>query len=148
MGALLQAPSNEVELNEHTSVSFEGETFMNPVYSSTIDDIFRKNDMIMDWKLDETELKQLGDVTDIEFFKSVKKGDFSRSKFADLSSDEDGLTSYGLKQVFEKKLDEDERKQMMESLGYNENLYSIKTRMFVFTCHSTDTMQLKIGDNL
>ena len=81
-------------------------------------------------------------------FKKVREGDFTKAKFEGMSCDEEGLTNYGLKQVFDKKLTEEERAQMMESLGYDENLYSVKSRVFVFTCHSTDPMKLKIGDNI
>ena len=121
-------------------MTFEDETFLHPVYSSTLDDIFRKSDIILDRKLDEHELNQLGDITDIDFFKKVRDGDFTKAKFEGMSCDEEGLTNYGLKQVFDKKLSDDERTQMMETLGYDENLYSVKSRVFVFTCHSTDSM--------
>lgn len=92
-GALLSASTKEKkELNLYETDP-SGRKVPHLEYAATIDDIFRKVDLVLNRELSAEELNQFGLITDLDYFKQIKAEDFKKgSKFADVSSTDDGLT--------------------------------------------------------
>ena len=98
LGGLLQRPKNGRN-PEMWKVQKGDETFYHPDYETTIEDIFRKLDLILNRVLDNRELNILGDISGLISFRAVVKSDFNKQvgKFKDFSCTNDGLTLFGFK---------------------------------------------------
>lgn len=108
LGGLLQKPLNGSDDPFTPFLEHDGETFWHPILNSTIVDIFRKVDLVLNRQLDAEELNQLGDITNMDYFKNIEEEDFLGPDFKDISCDKNGLTLYGFKQVL-MKLSQEER---------------------------------------
>lgn len=158
-GALLQRPFDAKDPVDW-KVELNGIKYAHPDYETTINDIFRKIDLILNRTLDHEELQQFGQIVDLDFFKNVQEEDFEydSKKFKGVSFnacdyDEDnnvannpGLTLFGFKQVLHKQLDKKDLDQILEKMGYDESLYSTKARVIVCTLHSDQPLTCSITD--
>ena len=68
IGDLLSHPFNPVTTEEEPMINYDFEEYPNPIYTSTLADIFRKTDMVLDWTLSAEELNNFGLITEVETF--------------------------------------------------------------------------------
>ena len=108
----------------------------------------------MNRRLDEEELNQLGYITENEFLHSITKDDFAKTatklgriSYVDTEQDADnyGLTPFGFIQLLKSKIANDVD-EILEKLGYDENLYSTKSKLFVVSIHAERPLQLSFKD--
>lgn len=106
--------------------------------------------------LDEGELNQFGEIVDLDFFRNITSKDFgtSSSKFSGLSyrsTDVDsknyGLSEFGFIQLMQTMTDA-QLSQILEKMGYDEHLYSTKSKVFVLSIHAERRIQAYIKDNV
>ena len=64
----MQRPLNGEEAIEEWEVERDGVKMLHTDFSSTLDDIFRKIDLVLNRTLDHEELNQLGAISGIKFF--------------------------------------------------------------------------------
>ena len=115
---------------------------------STIIDIFRKIDLTANGILSAKELNQFGNIVSSKKFKDIKQKDFKSSKFKNISCTSEGLTRFGFMQFIMQNLDQKEMDKMLERLGYDSQLRSLKSRVFVITFHSSEPLRVTIKDIL
>lgn len=139
-----EAKQNKVSLKEASKRKIELEKY----YGATINDIFRKIDMSANGILSAKELNQFGIIVDNKKFKDIKQSDFTSEKFKNISCTKEGLTRHGLSQFFFHNFDQKEITKMLEKLGYDEMLHSLKSRVFVITFHAEEALSVKIHDIL
>ena len=60
IGDLLSLPFDPVNDEEIPTIEYDFEEYPNPIYSSTLADIFWKTDMVLDWTLSAEELNNFG----------------------------------------------------------------------------------------
>lgn len=92
----------------------------------------------------------------MEVFKNITKEDFSvsSSKFSgisyrslDLDKVNYGLTEFGFMQ-FLQTFKEEELTQILTKAGYDDKLYSTKSKVFVVSMHCERPVKAKIMDNV
>jgi len=105
-------------------------TYMNSIFG----DIFSKMDLQLNGQLSAQELNQFGEIIDDDELKSIKMADFFSEKFWNFSCDENGFTKYGFIQYLSQ-FSDDRIHNMLTKLGYNEDLYSTKSRVFTLSFH-------------
>jgi hypothetical protein len=143
-GALLQRPfHNHPEPIEvkHIPHHYAYST-LHPYVESVIGDIFRKIDLCMNSQVDAKELNGLGRIIDNYFMKSLLQKDFTKEKFDRASCTKKGLTEFGFKTLLVKEESKTFRK-VLNKLGYDEGLYSVKSRVYGLTFHSDKTLKIK-----
>ena len=143
------------------------------LFESTANDIFRKFDMLLNRELGYSEFKGFCDcvnkhLTEEEFnkdilgkFASTKNVDSKRGGFTGESmpsesqtargSREGGLTLEGFKrflvnEIENQKMKEDKMFEWLADLGYDQDLYSIRSRCFMLTFHSTADLSVSVRD--
>ena len=124
---------------------------MHPLWKSTLRDVFKKVDMLMTRQLDPADLRIFGEMSGLKYMKKIQDymmNDKQRLRF--YSSSKDGLTMYGftelctdIEEIKEKDLD-----AALKQMGYDEDLFSNKTRNFVFSVHCNEPIKCSIGDAL
>ena len=128
-------------------VMFNGQQKTHAFYKSTFDDIFSKLDLQLDGQLSAKELNQFGEIIDNDVFEDLTVPDFFKEKFWNISCDENGLTRYGFHQILETFNDEN-IEDMLCKLGYDSSLYSLKSKMYTLTFHSSVPIRVRISDAL
>lgn len=112
--------------------------------------------MNMNRRLDEEELNQIGYITSIDFLHQITRDDFLNSstkfnKMSYVSIEEDetnyGLTPFGFMQLLQQKLP-NQIDEIISELGYDENLYNTKAKLFVMSIHSERPLQLSFKDSV
>lgn len=76
---------------------------------------------------------------------NITEESLSSPEFENISCDSNGLTRFGFMQLMNR-YSEEEISEMMHKLGYDENLYSIKSRVFTITFHSAAEVRIRIGN--
>jgi calpain-15 len=117
-------------------------------YFSTILDVFRKIDLTANGILSAKELNQFGHIVDSKKLKNLKQSDFKSSDFEKISCTKEGLTRYGFWQFITTNMKKKEMLDMLKKLGYDLELRSLKSRVFVITFHSSESISVKIKDIL
>jgi calpain-15 len=143
-GATLRAPSNpknQIPLK----INFRGKEQIHAFYKSTFDDIFNKLDLQLNSQLSAGELNQFGQLIDNDVFEDITEEDLVSEDFHNISWDENGLTRYGFHQILET-FSDDRINDMLYKLGYDNSLYSLKSRMFTLTFHSSEPLRVRISD--
>ena len=120
------------------------ETFNKLAYSA-INDIFRKIDLQLDGVLTSKELNQFGQITDEDFFRKITDRTFTSRDFEDISWTENGLTRFGMTQILNS-FPESKLKKMFSRMGYDDRMFSMKSRVFVITFHSSIPLRVAIKD--
>jgi len=144
---------------------------MSMLFESTANDIFRKFDMLLNRELGYSEFKGFCDcvdkhLTEDEFnrdilgkFASTKKMNSKRgttnesqpSESQTARAREGGLTLEGFKRFLVNEIEnnmmkEDQMFEWLANLGYDEDLYSIRSRCFMLTFHSTVDLSVSVRD--
>jgi calpain-15 len=146
-GAALSRPDTGAKdpvkyLNEQSKRSV-----LHPVINATLDDIFRRIDVQLNGFLSVEELNAFGEIIDDDLFKNITSDDLAGKDFNHISCNADGLTSFGLKQMF-REMDPKEGLGYLEKLGYDESLYSTKAKPFTITFHTNSDLRVRIGNAL
>lgn len=147
-GALLTKPLGAETGKIEFKVQFQHITMPHPYYFSTMNDIFRKVDLALNGKLSAGELNQFGKIIDNKEMQKLKQTDFTSSAFKTYSCDKEGLTNLGFKQYLFRNLKDKQISTMLDKLGYDQQLYSTKSRVFVMTFQSDYPIKVKINESI
>lgn len=134
-GALLTKTTTDV-LPVPLKVDSKGRKFWNPKVYSTLYDIFRKIDLQLDGMLTARELNLFGKIVNEPFFINLTQ---DSPEIQSLSTFP-GLTKALLK------YSDTRMREMLNSLGYDETLFSFKSRVFVLTFHASEDIRVRIGN--
>jgi hypothetical protein len=119
---------------------------------SSLQDIFRKADLGLKRCLNKEELNLIGSVMDIELLKNLKEEDFNSQKgrLSFFAADERGLTQNGFIELMTdpEEVPADQLLKGMAKMGYNDEMYSCKSRAYVCSIHSESKIKVKMGDTL
>ena len=147
-GCALKRPAN-AEPENIRLLNDKGEP--HPLFLSTINDIFRKFDLVISNTIDFKELKALFEILG----KRLIEPEFKTTILDKYASYKDELTLKGFTDWFVdqvRKEGEDTVFTWLEKLGYDRDLYSIRSRLFTVTFHSkaleqdSGQMEVKIRD--
>lgn len=112
---------------------------------STIIDIFRKFDMLMTRELTYIEFKGFYECLD----KHISQKDFEMHLLSKYQSTQKGLTLRGFIDFFKQQI-KDQGQQVIQKwfsmLGYDNNLYSVRSRSFVMSIHSDIELSVVVRD--
>ncbi|OMJ87011.1 hypothetical protein SteCoe_11338 [Stentor coeruleus] len=141
-GCLLRRPE-DAPMERTKLLTSKGE--LTDIAESTIQDIFRKFDMLLNRELSYTEFKGFYEcinrsLTEIEYKQKVLKR---------YCSTENGLSLKGFKDFFVdniKSLGEEAIWGWLDSLGYDRELYSVRSRCFILTFHSETEISITVRD--
>lgn len=141
-GCLLRRPT-DAPLERVKLLTTKGE--LTDIADSTVQDIFRKFDMLLNRELSFTEFKGFYEcinrsLTEIEYKQKVLKR---------YCSTENGLSLKGFKDFFIeniKSLGEEAIWGWLENLGYDRELYSVRSRCFILTFHSETEISVTVRD--
>jgi len=141
---------------------------MSALFESTVEDIFKKFDMLMNKELGYCEFKGFCDcvakvMTENEF--SVILERYSSTKFmyeaqnkaqsmpANMGPSEvvGGLTLEGFKrflvgEIEDRNMNEEFMFTWLQNLGYDADLFSVRSRCFMLTLHSSNELQVTVRD--
>jgi len=145
-GALLQKPLNAKEGKLDYKVEHNKITMPHPFFLTTLNDIFRKIDLALNGQLSAAELNQFGRIVNEARFMKIKDSSFTRKEFKRISCDKDGLTNLGFKQYLFRNFETDKIIKMLEKLGYDEGLYSTKSRVIIVSIQADTGTDVKIRD--
>lgn len=153
-GALVQHPKGiKSSPVEYVSTKLPGlGRVPHPYWKSSLQSVFKKTDLGLKRALDKQDLNLLGQVMDIELLKNLEDSDFNtaKGKLSYFACNERGLTEYGFVELMTdpEEVKEGELKGGMKALGYDEELFSNKSRAYVFSIHSEKKVKVKMGDTL
>ena len=141
-GCLLRRPP-EAPREKVNLTSRDGE--LTPIARSTIDDIFRKFDMLLNSELSYTEFKGFYEcigrtISEVEFKQKILK------RYCNTDS---GITLQGFRDFFRDQIRTNGYETIcgwLELLGYDEELYSVRSRCFVLTFHSESEIAVTVRD--
>lgn len=135
---------------EHVPAKFAfGDTaWPHPYFSSTINDIFRKLDLAVNGMLSVQELNQFGKIINEPLFTNIKQSDLTSSQFANISCNEQGLSLLGFKQFLFRNFNNEEIREILNKMGYDDALNSLKSRVFMVSFQAMDSMEVRIKDIL
>ncbi|OMJ79270.1 hypothetical protein SteCoe_20738 [Stentor coeruleus] len=117
---------------------------LHPLFLSTIKDIFRKYDIMLKGELGYHEFKNLMETCS----ENIIQKDFENIK-ANFCSTQFGLTQEGLVSYFKDAMSKRGDEKIWEwllALGYDKDFYSIKSRVFLLSLHSTCKLKLTVRD--
>ena len=147
--SILNEVKNEKKENNITTELYNIETkTFSPIFISTVKDIFKKFDILLNKSLSFREFKQ--------FLECVKSdlANFDENEFknilAQFQSYNGSITENGFVEFWKKKLIEnkEEIKNWFEALGYDNDLYPLKSRCFMLTFHSDIPISVSARDAL
>jgi len=118
---------------------------INERLESTLRDIFRKFDMLLNRELTYTEFKGICECINRKLTEEEFKSEFL-NKFCSTSK---GLTYRGFRDFFIKsikELDEPIVWDWLENLGYDRELYPIRSRTFILSFHSDTELAVTVKD--
>lgn len=146
-GATLGRPNNDPKDPVDFKVERGDRLRLHPVLRSTIDDIFRRMDLQLNGALSADELNQFGRLIGCEELENVTDEDLEGEAFENISCNANGITNFGIKQYFTK-YEPEEIAEFIAKLGYDESLYSTKSKPFTITFHTKSDLRVRIGDAL
>jgi hypothetical protein len=146
-GAALSRPNVDPKDPVDLKVQHGNREMLHPVVRTTLDDIFRRMDLQLNGSLSAGELNQLGQLVGDENLSNLTSDDLAGEHFENISCNADGITNYGLKQLF-RRTDPSQVLGFLEKLGYDESLYSTKSKPFTVTFHTNSKLRVRIGDAL
>lgn len=132
------APTERIKL-----LNSKGE--LTDLTDSTIADIFRKFDMLLNRELSYTEFKGFYECIN----RTISEVEYRQKVLKKYSSTENGLSLKGFKDFFIdniKASGEDTVWSWLESLGYDRELYSVRSRCFILTFHSVTEISVTVRD--
>ena len=125
---------------------------MNEYLETTIEEIFRKFDMLLYRELTYCEFKGFCECIGRT---NLTEKEFQTEILNTYHSTERGITLQGFKQYIKdqiievKKLSQGSEEQVwqwLENLGYDRDLYSVRSRCFVLTLHSSSEVAVTVRD--
>lgn len=146
-GATLSKPNVDPKGPINLKVETDGRTLLHPVVSTTMDDVFRRMDLQLNGSLSAQELNQFGRLIGNDQLANVTEDDLDSEEFENISCDHNGMTNFGMKQYF-RRFDADEIATYLERLGYDDALYSTKSKPFTITIQTESPLRVRIGDAL
>ena len=127
---------------EYTSLLLDKQ--LHPLFLSTIKDVFRKFDITLKAELGFHDFKNLMETCG----ENITQKDFESIKSLHCST-QNGLTQEGLISYFKEiilKRGEEKIWDWLLALGYDKDLYSVKSRMIILNVHSTTKIKLTVRD--
>ena len=127
---------------EYTSLMLEKQ--LHPLFLSTIRDIFRKYDITLQGELGYSEFRYMMETCS----EIISHNEFNTLKTCHCSTT-NGITQEGLVSYFKEiihKRGEEKMWEWLQALGYDKDLYSIKSRVFILSVHSTVKLKLTVKD--
>jgi len=121
------------------------------LFESTVTDIFKKFDLVISNTIDFKEFSQFCAIIGLK----MTEPEFKSGVLARYCSSEGGITLRGFKNWFRDqvgKIGQDAAYEWLAKLGYDKQLYSLKSRCFTVTFHSKSVeegegeMEVKIRD--
>jgi len=112
---------------------------------TTVEDIFRKFDMLLIRELTFCEFKGFCECIG----RQLTEKEFQNEYLNRFNSTEKGLTLQGFKDFWLdslSRLNEHVIYQWLENLGYDQDLYSCRSRCFIFTLHSVEEVCVTVRD--
>jgi calpain-15 len=119
---------------------------LHPLVKSTLRDIFRRFDLLISEDLSYNEMKALMETIGEKL--SIQDFDNLKTKYC---STQRGITFEGFQDYFYDliiKRGEVQTWSILEKLGYDNDLYSTRTRGFVLTLHSNKALKFQVRDAL
>lgn len=147
-GCFFGRPFDKPTVQTTPLYNYEEKKF-SPIFISTLKDIFKKFDLLLNRKLGFNEFKGFWecikkDVIDEKFFKE--------NILEKYQSHEDGLTERGFIKFFEDAFmgedGEAKVRQWLNLLGYDSELYPLRSRCFMLTFHSDTPISVSVRDAL
>lgn len=141
-GCLLKKPT-DAPMERLKLMTTKGE--LTDMAESTIADIFRKFDMLLNRELSYTEFKGFYECIN----RSLTEVEYKQKVLKRYCSTENGLSLKGFKDFFIdniKSLGEEAIWGWLDSLGYDRDLYSVRSRCFILTFHSETEISVTVRD--
>ena len=129
-----------------TKINFNNTVWPHPFFASTLNDVFRKLDLAVNGQLSAHELNQFGKIIQEPLFMSISDDDFDTKDFDDINCNENGVSLLGFKQMLFRNFEDDEIMEILRKLGYDECLYSLKSRAFMMSFQATDEITVGVED--
>ena len=144
IGALMSAPSDpQPPIDPY--FTFNDRKIMHPNYFSTINDVFRKLDLEMNGVVTSSEMNQFGHLIDDEKWINFTEEELGSGSFEGISCSSEGITKYGFMQLMMRE-DPETLNENLRKLGYDESLYSLKSRVFTISFHTEYDLRVRVGD--
>jgi calpain-15 len=118
---------------------------LSDVAESAVSDVFRKFDMLLTRELAFNEFKAFHEAIS----KSITEVEFRQKILKKYCSTDKGITLTGFKEFFRDAIKEQGEEAIwswMDSLGYDRDLYSVKSRTFLLTLHSDIELSVVVRD--
>lgn len=141
-GCLLKRPADAIP--ERVQLLDAGGN-LSELMNSTVGDIFRKFDMLLNRELSYAEFKSFYDCIS----KAITETEFRLQILKKYASTDKGLSLRGFKDFFRdmiKTLDEEVVWSWLDALGYDRELYSVRSRCFIMTLHSERELAVTVRD--
>jgi hypothetical protein len=147
-GCFFGRPFDKPKVQNTPLFNYEDKVFSN-VFIITIKDIFKKFDLLLNRKLGYIEFKG--------FYEAINKDSISEKEFEEkilneYQSYEGGLTEKGFIDFFETNFKSEDGEQKIRNwlnlLGYDNELYPLKSRNFMITFHSDTPINVNVRDAL
>ena len=145
-GATLSRPNVDPKDAFDLQVESDGDMKLHPYVKSTVDDVFRKIDLQANRQLSPEELQAFGTIIENETIQAIDADTLASEDFQNISCDENGITRFGMIQMLTKTVDIDGLRDALTKLGYDESLYSTKSKPFMLSFHTTGSLRVRIGD--
>ncbi len=148
-GCFFGRPFNDNNNNNNTQIyNYEDKKF-NPIFISTLKDIFKKFDLLLNRKLSYQEFKGFHECINTS---TITEKEFEENVLNKYQSFDGGLTEKGFIKFFEDNfLSEDGENKIrnwLNLLGYDNDLYPLKSRVFMITFHSDNPLSVSVRDAL
>lgn len=117
----------------------------NELFDMTINDIFRKFDMLLNRELSYTEFRGFYECLG----KNLSESEFRSEILEKYCSSNRGITLRGFKEFWRDSIrdyGEETISGWLENLGYDQDLYSVRSRCFVLTLHSETELAVTVRD--
>mmetsp|Transcript_33587 Transcript_33587/g.38165 ORF Transcript_33587/g.38165 Transcript_33587/m.38165 type:complete len:826 (+) Transcript_33587:44-2521(+) len=140
-GCTMRRPSNVESLD--LPLMTKGK--LSKLMVSTIKDIFRKFDMLLNRELTYCEFKGFCECIS----KSMTESEFKTTILDKYNSSNRGITMAGFMAFWEDsitELGEEAVVKWLEELGYDQDLYSVRSRSFILTMHSEHELSVIVRD--
>ena len=117
------------------------------IFESSICDIFRKFDMLLNWELSFTEFWGFYECIG----KNLSEVEFKNEILEKYCSSSRGITLRGFKEFWQssiKAYGEQTIWNWLENLGYDLDLYSLRSRVFILTLHCEQELAVTVRDSI
>ncbi|CAI2386182.1 unnamed protein product [Moneuplotes crassus] len=141
-GCYLRRPKGAPQQDIHLLDEYDG---FNDIFESTLNDIFRKFDMLLNRELSYTEFRGFYECLG----KNLSEAEFRSEILEKYCSSNRGITLRGFKEFWRDSIKTYGTQTIfgwLENLGYDQDLYSIRSRCFVMTMHSESELAVTVRD--